>query len=399
MRSFIQAIVEQFECFEGRLQLALGDSREERIDKYSVLLPHLAKAHLAGCGQADQVGSFVPWIGFFCHQPLVQERVDGHLDVLSRDVVAFRDLRHRQGFILEEELEHRTIRCRDAESVEVFSRDPRHLAENSAYQPGNFVIAFTGHGLSDLTSKLSICVLTIHLSIGFVVCCDIVPRMAATLAFDVYGTLIDPLWIARDVEQVIGPGAGRFAASWREKQIEYLFRRALARDYRPFSICTRDALNFTCELLGEDICESDRRKLMERYRGLPAYPGTLEALRSLAASDCRSFAFSNGEPGELGILLKGAGLTDFLDGIVSVDAVQSFKPDPSVYSHFLDAAGSEAGNTWLVSGNPFDVIGALTAGWNAAWLRRDEKAVFDPWGIEPTVVIGSLTELAAFIAR
>jgi len=223
--------------------------------------------------------------------------------------------------------------------------------------------------------------------------------MAATLAFDVYGTLIDPLGIARDLEQIIGPGAGPFAVAWREKQIEYLFRRALARDYRPFSVCTKEALEYTCNFRGEAMRASDRRKLMERYRNLPAYPGASEALRSLSASDCRCFAFSNGEPAELENLLDGAGLMEFLDGIVSVDAVQSFKPDPVVYAHFLRAAGSEAGSTWLVSGNPFDVIGALTAGWNAAWLRRDVKAVFDPWGIEPSVVVGSLGELLAVVSE
>lgn len=227
--------------------------------------------------------------------------------------------------------------------------------------------------------------------------CDIVSHVATTLAFDVYGTLIDPLGIARDLEQMIGPGAGRFAVTWREKQIEYLFRRALARNYRPFSVCTKEALEYTCDLLGEAMCASDRGKLMKRYRHLPAYPGTSEALRTLAASGCRCFAFSNGEPAELERLLAGAGLTEFLDGIVSVDPVQSFKPDPAVYAHFLNTAGSDASGTWLVSGNPFDVIGALTAGWKSTWLRRDEKAVFDPWGIEPTAVIGSLKELRAVV--
>jgi 2-haloacid dehalogenase len=30
-----------------------------------------------------------------------------------------------------------------------------------------------------------------------------------------------------------------------------------------------------------------------------------------------------------------------------------------------------------VSSNPFDIIGARFVGWNAAWVQRDKKIVFD----------------------
>ncbi|MDH3758592.1 MAG: haloacid dehalogenase type II, partial [Gammaproteobacteria bacterium] len=49
---------------------------------------------------------------------------------------------------------------------------------------------------------------------------------------------------------------------------------------------------------------------------------------------------------------------------------------------------------WLISGNPFDVIGAISAGMRAAWVRRSEDSIFDPWGIEPTVTVTSLRDLA-----
>jgi 2-haloacid dehalogenase len=217
--------------------------------------------------------------------------------------------------------------------------------------------------------------------------------MAATLALDVYGTLIDPLGIARDLEKLIGSAAGEFAGAWREKQLEYLFRRGLGNDYVPFSVCTGQALDYTCGVLGVDISPGDRRLLMERYVDLPAYRGTSAALEALAGSGCRCFAFSNGEPDDLRKLLDKSGLAPFLAGVVSVHRIRSFKPDPAVYEHFLEIAGSCAEDTWLISGNPFDVIGAHNAGWNTAWVKRDPGAVFDPWGIEPTVVVRSLDEL------
>ena len=45
----------------------------------------------------------------------------------------------------------------------------------------------------------------------------------------------------------------------------------------------------------------------------------------------------------------------------------------------------------------FDVIGAISAGMKSAWVRRSPEAVFDPWGIEPTITVRSLLELDTMI--
>jgi 2-haloacid dehalogenase len=48
----------------------------------------------------------------------------------------------------------------------------------------------------------------------------------------------------------------------------------------------------------------------------------------------------------------------------------------------------------MVSSNPWDVIGAKAAGLNTAWIKRDSKKIFDPWGIEPDITASSLIELS-----
>jgi 2-haloacid dehalogenase len=47
----------------------------------------------------------------------------------------------------------------------------------------------------------------------------------------------------------------------------------------------------------------------------------------------------------------------------------------------------------LISGNPFDVIGAISAGMHGAWVKRNAQAVFDPWEIQPSLTVTSLVEL------
>jgi 2-haloacid dehalogenase len=48
---------------------------------------------------------------------------------------------------------------------------------------------------------------------------------------------------------------------------------------------------------------------------------------------------------------------------------------------------------WLISSNPFDVIGAKACGLRTAWVQRDRKRVFDPWEYEPDLVVHGLAEL------
>jgi len=222
--------------------------------------------------------------------------------------------------------------------------------------------------------------------------------MNTTLAFDVYGTLIDPFGVAEALQTITGEKTPAFAQMWRNKQIEYLFRRALGRDYRPFSVCTSQALDYTTLQLQVELSAADKQDLLAQYRELPAYEEVAESLHQLQDAGCRNYAFSNGEPDDLAYLLAHAGLDAALDGIVSVHDVQSFKPDPAVYRHFLKEAGVTAEETWLVSGNPFDVIGAHMAGWQTAWVKRDPTAVFDPWDIEPDAIVADMSKLAGLVA-
>jgi 2-haloacid dehalogenase len=217
--------------------------------------------------------------------------------------------------------------------------------------------------------------------------------MKVTLAFDVYGTLVNPAGMADHLAQDVGVNAGAFSALWREKQLEYSFRRGLMQNYVGFSVCTADAFEFTCRQFRVAISTERRSELMRLYQHLPAFEDAPQALKSLQHS-FRLFAFSNGRAEDVAAVLSNARLRNYLDGIVSVDDVKSFKPNPAVYAYARRATGAWSSSLWLVSSNPFDVIGARSAGLDAAWVRRSDEMVYDPWGIEPSVTVRTLSELA-----
>jgi len=222
--------------------------------------------------------------------------------------------------------------------------------------------------------------------------------MAVTIAFDVYGTLIDTHGVVVALERHVGDRAAEFSAAWRDKQLEYSFRRGLMQNYANFAVCTANALDYTVASLGTPLDDDAKAELMGAYRVLPAFDDVVVGLGRARDAGFRLYAFSNGSAEAVAALLDHAGLSDFFVDVVSVDEVKSFKPNPGVYSHFLRRAGAVGASAWLVSSNPFDVIGAISSGLRAAWVRRSPGALFDPWGIEPTVTVTSLADLATEVS-
>jgi len=218
-------------------------------------------------------------------------------------------------------------------------------------------------------------------------------RPDAVLAFDVYGTLIDPFHMEEHLRAAFGEKAKEASELWRSKQIEYSFRRALMKKYRDFDVCTAQALRLVSAQLGVSLSDEAQEKLMSKYLQLPAYPDVPGALDELGAQGFTLAAFSNGTPNAVRGLLDHAGVLPRFSKIVSVDAIRSFKPDPAVYEHLVTELRVGKEKVRLVSSNPFDVIGAKACGLRAAWVRRDPKRVFDPWEFEPDFVVHSLAEL------
>ncbi len=217
--------------------------------------------------------------------------------------------------------------------------------------------------------------------------------MLKAVAFDVYGTLIDTQAVLGKLAERVGGAAPAVSQLWRQKQLEYSFRRGLMRDYRDFSVCTRDALVFAAQSCGQHLSPADIEQLMHAYTELEAFADVPASLQALADSGLALYAFSNGSRGAVEGLLQRAGVLAAFTAVVSVEDVRTFKPAPEVYAHLCRVADEPAERICLVSGNPFDILGAAHAGLTTAWLRRDPGVPFDPWGVDPTYILGGLNAL------
>ena len=217
--------------------------------------------------------------------------------------------------------------------------------------------------------------------------------MKYTLAFDVYGTLINTSGVFNTLEEMIGEKAKIFMDSWRNKQLEYSFRRGLMNQFVDFSICTQNALDYCCQAFAVYLSSRQKETLLHEYTVLPTFPDVKTGLQTLKEAGHSLYAFSNGSKNAISTLLINAEIRDLFNGIVSVEDVKVFKPSPLVYEHFNTETNSTPSNSWLISSNPFDVIGAISYGMRSAWVQRTPDSIFDPWGIEPSLTIKKTTDL------
>ena len=219
------------------------------------------------------------------------------------------------------------------------------------------------------------------------------------LAFDVYGTLVDVHGNEKTAEPFLHGQSSAFIARWREKTVDYAFRRGLMQYYVDFGECSRQALDFVDTEMRTRLASEQKKALLESQQRLPAFPEATRALAQLRENQQLLVAFSNGTTKTVNQILSAARLAGYFSQIISVDELRTFTPSPAVYAYLTRSVAADAKSVWLISSNAWDVIGAKSAGLRAIWVQRNSDQLFDPWGIEPDAIAKDLTECARFFAE
>ena len=197
--------------------------------------------------------------------------------------------------------------------------------------------------------------------------------------FDAYGTLFDVHSAIGRHRTQVGPDADRLSELWRAKQLEYTWTLTLAGQYRDFWALTEEALDYALTCV-PSVDKTVRRKLLDSYLTLDAFPDARAALAALKTQGARTAILSNGSPSMLAAAVTAAKLE--LDAVLSVDAVRMYKPRPEVYALVTKTFSVPPGGVVFVSSNRWDVMGASAFGFRAMWINRagmpDEYAAQPP---------------------
>ncbi|KAK5135154.1 hypothetical protein LTR08_005540 [Meristemomyces frigidus] len=229
------------------------------------------------------------------------------------------------------------------------------------------------------------------------------------LAFDAYGTLLSTESIAQKLASHFGEKkAGTIATTWRKYQLEYTWRLTSM----DFSTVTRSSLKHALRESGVFLDDTQTEEMLEAYDSLTCFRDVEKTMQRLkSVPDIKAVVFSNGTHSMVSRSVKNSPdlsqhVETFQD-IVVVEEVKKYKPAPEAYYHLAKKVGKDADDAkqmsqiWLVSGNPFDVVGARAVGMNAIWVDRagngwQDRLIGGEKG-RPTEIVRSLDEVVSTV--
>jgi 2-haloacid dehalogenase len=214
-----------------------------------------------------------------------------------------------------------------------------------------------------------------------------------TVTVDSYGTLVDPSAAEKALaDRVADPKP--VSDLWRSRSLMYTMVGNAIDFYQPFYEMNRDALQYALDTHDVDITTDERDAILEVYHELDVFDDVREGIARLHDGGFSVYVVSNGNPAMLASMVEAADITDLITDTISAQEVETFKPEPEIYRHAAARVGTPIDRIVHTAGPSFDVLGAMHAGMQAAWLNRENV----PWesfsGREPDIEIDSFHELA-----
>lgn len=212
------------------------------------------------------------------------------------------------------------------------------------------------------------------------------------VVFDLYGTLYDVHSVAARCDDCFPQRGREISLMWRQKQIEYTWLRSLMDSYQNFERATEDALVYTCRQLGLALDPPTRELLCSEYLRIRPFAEVPGALRQLRALGLPLAILSNGSGHSIRSVVQHSGLDSEFAHLISVDAVQVFKPHPRVYELAEQRLRLQRQQILFVSSNAWDASGARHYGYPVCWVNRARNC-FEELGQQPDLVVDGIDTL------
>lgn len=215
------------------------------------------------------------------------------------------------------------------------------------------------------------------------------------VAFDGF-TVFDPRPLVKLAESLF-PGKGTdLSNTWRTRQFEYQWLRALGGRYKDFWQITEDSLVFAAQTLKLDLTADKRDQLMQAFLQLTAWPDAAAALRHLKEAGIRLVFLSNLTRKMLVTNTRHAGLEGLFEQNLSTDQIRSYKPDPKAYEMGVKALGLKRQEIVFAAFGGWDAAGAKWYGYPTFWVNR-MGSTEEQLGAAPDAAGPGLNDLAKFV--
>ena len=213
--------------------------------------------------------------------------------------------------------------------------------------------------------------------------------------FDAYGTLFDVNSACRELSKEVGHNWESLASLWRLRQVEYTWLRNSMNEYIDFWQITSDALDYAMETLDIENIKL-KQDLLALYLKLEAYPEVKDLLKKLKQKDFKTGILSNGSMKMLNSAVDNANIRDLLDGILSVEECEIYKPSKKVYDLVEKNMKVKKENVMFFSSNAWDMHAASNYGFNTIWVNRF-NAKLERLPGKPNNIVNSLEKIDEII--
>ena len=215
--------------------------------------------------------------------------------------------------------------------------------------------------------------------------------MKPLIVFDVNETLLDLGPIRDGFEATFGDRS--LAGVWFGQLLKLSFVASITGRYRPFTELAVAAFDMVTDSASFTVASEERDSILTRIRSLPPHPDSEAGLNSLRDHGFRLAALTNSPQATAEAQLSHAGLDRYLERIMSVDMVRTFKPAAVVYRAAAVELDLPIGELMMVAAHDWDIAGAMAAGTRGAFVAR-EGQVLDPGQLPPDFVGADIEDVA-----
>lgn len=216
------------------------------------------------------------------------------------------------------------------------------------------------------------------------------------IVFDVNETLLDLAALDAPFEAAFGATDARPA--WFAQLLSLAMTSVIVGTYRDFSKLGCAALDMVAAKRGVALSDDMVQRIVKQMQHLPPHLDAVPALDALQAVGFRLAALTNSAPRMAHAQLANAGLADYFEHILSVDAVRCYKPAPSPYRMAAERLEVTTTDMRMVAVHDWDVVGAMAAGCAGAFVARAGR-IFNPLAREPDVTGRDLEAVADQIVQ
>ncbi len=214
--------------------------------------------------------------------------------------------------------------------------------------------------------------------------------MANVAVFDMNETMLSLASVKEMWDRHI-PGAHR---EWFARLLHLSLVSNAIGAYVDFSRLGGAALAYVCEAHSYTAIDQARADLTGAMANLEAHPDVAAGLQRLKDQGWTLATLTNSTRAAAEGALASTDLARFFDMVLTVEAVERFKPDPAPYRMAAEALESPIESVWMVASHDWDLAGARRVGMQTAFVRRPNlpwAPIYDPPEVE-VVDFGELAE-------